>query len=264
MMRAYWRLAIGIVLAALSGVAFLYVIWGHSMMSPSSGSPNDATQVVTPPRVPIAVIPDAERQPDAGPLEAIPRDDMAAGDPGADATVSQPDALTETPNMDADLDAATTRLTADLKPMAKPLTLQPLETVSRILVEKSARRLTVYSGDQIARRWAIALGRSPIGDKSREGDNRTPEGTFRVDRLNGGSAYHLSLGLDYPHPKHRAAARALGVSAGGDIMIHGQPNRSPFEKLAGDWTAGCIALTDAEVTQLFAATEIGTIVEIRP
>jgi len=137
--------------------------------------------------------------------------------------------------------------------------------VRRILVEKSARRMTVYQESGPPRTFRIALGFAPQGDKSREGDGRTPEGVFRIDRLNRQSAFHLSLGIDYPQPRHRAAARALGVSPGGDIMIHGQPNQvSEGFRVKGDWTAGCIALANAEIDEVFAHTRIGTEVEIRP
>ncbi len=220
------------------------------------------------PRQPQAIIPEADPS-SAGPVEALPREESYAQELFEGAVDALSNRLSGVSGSltgvapDA-ADEAAPVLSADLRPHPKPLSLQPLEGVSRILVEKSKRRLTVYVGDQVARIWPIALGRDPVGDKTREGDNRTPEGIFRVDRLNGASAYHLSLGLDYPQPKHRAQARALGVSPGGDIMIHGQPNRSPFGKLPGDWTAGCIALSDAEVTQLFAATAVGTVVEIRP
>ena len=137
--------------------------------------------------------------------------------------------------------------------------------VERILIEKSARRMTVWQRDGGPRSFRIALGFSPDGDKARQGDGRTPEGTFRIDRLNRQSAYHLSLGLDYPQRRHREAARRGGYDPGGDIMIHGQPNQIPDGyKVKGDWTAGCIALTNAEIEEVFAHAAIGTAVEIRP
>ncbi|WP_017998662.1 L,D-transpeptidase family protein [Paracoccus sp. N5] len=137
--------------------------------------------------------------------------------------------------------------------------------VERILVEKSARRMTVWQRQGGPRRFRIALGFAPEGDKSRQGDGRTPEGIFRIDRLNRQSAYHLSLGLDYPRAHHRAAARRGGYDPGGDIMIHGQPNQVPDGyKVKGDWTAGCIAVTNAEIEEIFAHAAIGTEVEIRP
>ncbi|MCF3973004.1 L,D-transpeptidase family protein [Paracoccus salsus] len=137
--------------------------------------------------------------------------------------------------------------------------------VDRILIEKSARRLTVFRDQIPLRTYRVALGFSPDGDKARQGDGRTPEGVFRIDRRNDASAYHLSLGIDYPRPQDRARAAAQRVDPGGDIFIHGQPNQRPDgDILAGDWTAGCIALTDAEIRELFAATALGTRVEIRP
>lgn len=149
------------------------------------------------------------------------------------------------------------------RPPAPPARLT--SPVQRILIEKGARRMTVWQSDGPSRQFRIALGFSPSGDKSRQGDGRTPEGTFRIDRLNRSSAYHLSLGLDYPQRRHRDEARRAGVDPGGDIMIHGQPNQVPDGyKVKGDWTAGCIALTNAEVEEVFAHATIGTPVEIRP
>ena len=90
-------------------------------------------------------------------------------------------------------------------------------------------------------------------------------GEFRVDRRNDRSAFHLSLGLNYPRPQDRARARAAGVDPGGDIMIHGQPNQvAEGFKVRGDWTAGCIAVTNPEIAELFTHTPAGTPVEIRP
>lgn len=137
--------------------------------------------------------------------------------------------------------------------------------VERILIEKSARRMTVFQRDGQPRRYAIALGFTPSGDKSRQGDGRTPEGVFHIDRLNRNSAYHLSLGLDYPQKHHREAARKGGYDPGGDIMIHGQPNQVPDGfRVKGDWTAGCIAITNTEIEEIFAHAAIGTEVEILP
>ncbi|WP_299906098.1 L,D-transpeptidase [uncultured Paracoccus sp.] len=137
--------------------------------------------------------------------------------------------------------------------------------VDRILIEKSARRMTVFRDGESLKTYRIGLGFEPDGSKLRQGDGRTPEGVFRIDRRNDASAYHLSLGIDYPRPEYRDRARAAGVDPGGDIFIHGQPNQRPDgEVLAGDWTAGCIAVSDAEIRELFAAAQIGTEVEIRP
>jgi murein L,D-transpeptidase YafK len=137
--------------------------------------------------------------------------------------------------------------------------------IDRILIEKSARRMTLWQDGRPVREYRVALGSAPEGTKLREGDGRTPEGHFRIDRLNPHSAYHLSLGLDYPQAKDRARAAAGGHDPGGDIFIHGQPNAVPDgAMLRGDWTAGCIALSNAEVAEVFAATTIGTPVEIRP
>ncbi len=99
--------------------------------------------------------------------------------------------------------------------------------VDLILIEKSARTLTLIQNGQPVRSWRIALGFAPKGDKARQGDGRTPEGSFRIDRRNKASRYHLSLGLDYPQPDDIARAAEAGHSPGGDIMIHGQPNALP-------------------------------------
>lgn len=137
--------------------------------------------------------------------------------------------------------------------------------VDHILVEKAARRMTVFRADAPLKTYRIALGFAPVGDKQREGDGKTPEGRFRIDRRNAGSAYHLSLGLDYPQPEDRARAKGGGYSPGGDIFIHGQPNMlKGMATLRHDWTAGCIAVSDAEIEELWAAVADGTTVEVRP
>ena len=146
-------------------------------------------------------------------------------------------------------------------PPQAPLTGQ----IDRIIVEKSARRMQLMQGDRVVRSYSIALGFAPDGDKDRQGDGKTPEGEFRVDRRNDESAFHLSLGLDYPRPEDRARAAAGGYSPGGDIFIHGQPDVLPEGfKLKGDWTAGCIAVTNGEMREIWAVTAVGTTVEIRP
>jgi murein L,D-transpeptidase YafK len=147
--------------------------------------------------------------------------------------------------------------TAPLPPLAGP--------IDRILVEKAARRLTVFKDGHALRSWRITLGFAPAGDKARQGDGRTPEGRFRIDRRNDDSAFHLSLGLDYPQTDDLIRARTGGFDPGGDIFIHGQPNAWAGRATIGyDWTAGCIALADAEIEELWRVTPLGTPVEIRP
>lgn len=137
--------------------------------------------------------------------------------------------------------------------------------VDRIVIEKAARRMQLFQDGKAVRTYRIALGFTPEGDKARQGDGKTPEGAFTVDRRNPESAFHLSVGLDYPRPEDRERAAKGGYSPGGDIFIHGQPNALPEGlRLKGDWTAGCIALTNAEIREVWAVTPIGTKVEILP
>ncbi len=137
--------------------------------------------------------------------------------------------------------------------------------LDRILIEKSARRITLFQKGRPVRIWPMALGFSPEGDKEREGDGRTPEGSYLIDRRNDRSSYHLSLGLNYPLPEDITRARAGGYAPGGDIMIHGQPNglTEPL-MIPGDWTAGCIAITNAQMREIWDHAPIGTPVQILP
>lgn len=144
--------------------------------------------------------------------------------------------------------------------------LAPLAgTIDRILVEKSARRLTVFRDGAALRQYRIALGFAPVGDKVRQGDGKTPEGSFRIDRKNAQSRFHLSLGIDYPRRDDVVRASAGGYDPGGDIFIHGQPNALLGKPtLHRDWTAGCIALSNAEIEELWRITPLGTVVDVRP
>ena len=151
-------------------------------------------------------------------------------------------------------------------PPPPPAPLPPLtEQIDRIEIDKGQRLLTVFKGGEALRTYPIGLGRDPVGAKTQQGDGRTPEGTFRIDRRNPNSKFNLSLGIDYPQPEHIARARANGVSPGGDIFIHGQPNAvKGLRTLPGDWTAGCIAVADNVIEELWRIAPIGTEVVIRP
>ena len=149
-------------------------------------------------------------------------------------------------------------------PPAPPLA--PLtERIDLIEIDKSDRLLTVYRGGEALRSYQVALGSAPEGDKAQQGDGRTPEGTFRIDRRNPQSKFHLSLGINYPQPDDAARAAERSVSPGGDIFIHGQPKAvAGLITLPGDWTAGCIAVSNAEMEELWRIAPIGTEVVIRP
>lgn len=145
-----------------------------------------------------------------------------------------------------------------------PVPVDISQQIDHILIEKSARRLTASRNGKTVMSLSIALGFAPTGDKSQEGDGKTPEGVFTINRRNPNSAFHLSLGLDYPLPADIARAKAAGIDPGGDIFIHGQPNGVVGLTLPGDWTAGCIAISNQEMKTLWQIAPIGTTVEIRP
>ena len=140
-------------------------------------------------------------------------------------------------------------------------------TADRIVVEKSARRLSIFKDGSQIKIYRIALGRNPAGAKQEEGDMKTPEGTYKIDGRNPQSNFHLALHISYPSDEDDKRAAAQGVSAGCDIMIHGIQNGrgwiGAFHRW-NDWTAGCIAVTDEEIEELWRVTSDGTIIEIRP
>lgn len=161
-------------------------------------------------------------------------------------------------------------------PQTKPLKLPLLSP--RILVKKSERKLFLYSAGKLARTYHVGLGLSPVGDKVREGDRRTPEGDFYVFTKNDKSAFYLSLGVSYPNAVHaerglrdslisRAQYESIisalnakqappqNTKLGGDIYIHGNGASS-------DWTWGCVALENDDVRELFNAVPVGTPVRI--
>ncbi|WP_234995299.1 L,D-transpeptidase family protein [Ruegeria meonggei] len=148
-------------------------------------------------------------------------------------------------------------------PSAPPMAPDAVR-VDHILIEKSARLLTASLDGAVVLQADVALGFAPEGDKQQEGDGKTPIGVFEIDRRNPQSAFHLSLGINYPQPKDIENAHAQGIDPGGDIFIHGQPNGVVGMTLPGDWTAGCIALSNAEMAKLWSLTSNGTVVEIRP
>lgn len=140
-------------------------------------------------------------------------------------------------------------------------------SADKVLIEKKARRLTLYSKGQPIKVYKVALGRNPEGAKEREGDNKTPEGIYTIDSRNYASGYHLALHISYPNEKDKQLAKQRGVSPGGNIMIHGIKNGMGWIGSVHtwfDWTQGCIAVTNREIEEIDKLVPNGTVVEIRP
>ena len=141
------------------------------------------------------------------------------------------------------------------------------EAVDRIVIDKSKRRLVLLRDDQPFRTYTIALGAAPKGAKRFEGDQRTPEGVYTIDYRNSNSAFHLALRISYPNEADRMRALEAGLDPGGQIMIHGLKNGQGWlgDRHRGeDWTDGCIAVTNAEIEEIWSLVDIGTPVEILP
>lgn len=127
--------------------------------------------------------------------------------------------------------------------------------VTRLEVYKNQRLLAAFHHDEMLEAYEMELGFAPTGHKTEFGDGRTPEGEYIIDRRNPESAYYLSLGISYPNEDDIAQARERGVNPGGDIFIHGTTR--PFRRQE-DWTAGCIAVTNRDMRQLYAMVAVGT------
>ncbi|MCC0806606.1 L,D-transpeptidase family protein [Methylobacterium sp. W2] len=141
------------------------------------------------------------------------------------------------------------------------------ERADRVLVEKSARRLTLFREGRVLATYPVSLGFSPIGHKQREGDGRTPEGLYSIAYRNPLSVAHLSLKVSYPNEADTRAAHDGGYEPGGDIMIHGIMNGFSWlgrlHRLT-DWTSGCVGVANDEMAAIYARVDVGTPVELRP
>jgi len=161
---------------------------------------------------------------------------------------------------------------ADGLPQAQPVmlpqaTLGTLPLVDRIVVHKAERRLLLMHGGNIVRAYHVSLGLSPIGQKERSGDFRTPEGTYRLERRNARSDYFLSIKVSYPNEADLKRARMRHWDTGGSIMIHGLPNflrHEPEFYQSHDWTDGCIALSNADMTEIWMLTPDDVAIDILP
>jgi murein L,D-transpeptidase YafK len=144
---------------------------------------------------------------------------------------------------------------------------RPVLHADHVVVLKKERALELVSNGTVIKTYKIALGRDPIGPKSKQGDHKTPEGVYVLNSRNSHSQFYKSIHISYPSEHDRAMARQKGVSPGGDVFIHGLPNGYGAIGAAHrlrDWTDGCIAVTNEEIDEIWKAVPDGTQIEIRP
>jgi murein L,D-transpeptidase YafK len=145
--------------------------------------------------------------------------------------------------------------------------VQDSKKADKVLVFKHNRELQLLSKGKVFKSYRVALGGDPVGPKTRQGDHKTPEGNYLLDRRNAKSQFHRSLHISYPNTRDVEQARKQHVSPGADIMLHGLPNGYGSIGAAHrlrDWTDGCIAVTDAEIEEIWTLVPDGTPIEIRP
>ena len=135
--------------------------------------------------------------------------------------------------------------------------------ITKIVANKSQRKLFLFHNDKIIRKFKVGLGFNPKSHKSKQGDGRTPEGLYFIDRKNYNSKYFLSLGISYPNTEDKKYAKSLDIDPGGDIFIHGGPRyKGEFGKR--DWTAGCISVSDKNMKVIYSMVKAGTPILINP
>jgi murein L,D-transpeptidase YafK len=150
------------------------------------------------------------------------------------------------------------------RPDPSPLTLP---TAERLVLHKGERRLELLRKGEVLRSYKVALGLQPVGHKERSGDFRTPEGKYQLTRRNPRSDFFLSIQISYPSDQDARYARSNGWDPGGSIMIHGLPNvlkRDPTYYQTRDWTDGCIAVSNADMVEIWLLTHDNTPIEILP
>jgi murein L,D-transpeptidase YafK len=155
-------------------------------------------------------------------------------------------------------------LYANTAPLAKSQSIK----ADLVTVVKSDRKMYLSSKGKILKTYKIALGSKPVGHKKVQGDQKTPEGYYRLDYLKKDSSFYRALHISYPNTRDYRNAKKAGKSPGGLIMIHGQPNnkrgtKSFFQKRT-DWTAGCIALFNNEMDEVLKLVKVGTLIRIKP
>lgn len=148
----------------------------------------------------------------------------------------------------------------DAEAFIRPSRTQLNGPVDGILVKKSERKMYLVSGKNVVREYRVNLGFNPVGHKQFKGDGRTPEGNYSITHKNPQSRFHLSLGVSYPSRQDRLFAARHGRSPGGDIYIHGTGRGAG--RATHDWTRGCIAVTDAEMDEIFKLVRPGTRITI--
>lgn len=154
--------------------------------------------------------------------------------------------------------------------LSQPAMLTPgndLPSVDRVVVRKSDRRLYLMHGGNVVRSYHVSLGLNPVGQKERSGDFRTPEGSYRLEQRNEHSDYFLSIRVSYPNDTDLRRARAHRWDTGGSIMIHGEPNllkHDPDYYLHHDWTDGCIAVSNADMLEIWMLVPDGVPIDILP
>ena len=149
---------------------------------------------------------------------------------------------------------------------ADNISAPPPRMADRILIEKSAHKMTLMSGGEVLKTYQVALG-NPKGAKSKEGDRATPEGEYLIDSKNDHSRFHRALHISYPNAADRERAKKLGIKPGGDVEIHGLPKKYAwlgFLQHHKDWTAGFLALSNSEIDEIWPLVAVGTKVEIKP
>jgi murein L,D-transpeptidase YafK len=145
--------------------------------------------------------------------------------------------------------------------------LPPKAHADRVIVLKSQRVLMLMDHGKVLKTYKVSLGGTPVGPKTQQGDHKTPEGTYVLDRRNAKSRFYRSIHISYPDQKDRANAAKLGVSPGGDVFVHGLPNGFGWLSASHremDWTDGCIAVTNEEMDEIWRAVPDGTPIEIKP